>query len=339
MTQPILLALAGAASALAALLALLLAIAPRRLPMPLSARLGGALMLLGLTHTAWRHVELAQLANTDVPPWAYGVGLFVQSWGFYALLAGVLQPVERGATRIWLLGAVSLACAALVPPRYAVPVSLAIGTGFALHLALLVYRLKATRRWFRIELPVVALFALMGVIVGVCGALTPQLLDWPSYALTYSVQLVAGFLLVSALLLINPDVASKAQEAVAISYAQSALGKIDVEAASARLKRLFEDEHLYRDEDLGLAKLARRVELSPHQLSELLNTRFGESFARYVRRHRVAAAQKMLIDEPRASVLSVGLSVGFGSQSTFYAAFKDETGEVPGEYRRKRAIE
>jgi transcriptional regulator GlxA family with amidase domain len=140
-------------------------------------------------------------------------------------------------------------------------------------------------------------------------------------------------------LLINPDVASKAQEAVAISYAQSALGKIDVEAASARLKRLFEDEHLYRDEDLGLAKLARRVELSPHQLSELLNTRFGESFARYVRRHRVAAAQKMLIDEPRASVLSVGLSVGFGSQSTFYAAFKDETGEVPGEYRRKRAIE
>ena len=43
---------------------------------------------------------------------------------------------------------------------------------------------------------------------------------------------------------------------------------------------MFEDEHLYRDEDLGLAKLARRVELTPHQLSELLNVRFGEGHPR-----------------------------------------------------------
>jgi AraC-like DNA-binding protein len=49
----------------------------------------------------------------------------------------------------------------------------------------------------------------------------------------------------------------------------------------------------------------------------------------------VAAAKRMLIDEPRASVLSVGLSVGFGSQSTFYAAFKDESGLVPSEFRRR----
>ena len=37
----------------------------------------------------------------------------------------------------------------------------------------------------------------------------------------------------------------------------------------------------------------------------------------------------MLVAEPRASVLSVGLSVGFSSQSTFYVAFKDEVGMVP----------
>lgn len=339
MTHPILIALAGAASALAALLALLLAVAPRRIEMPISARIGGALMLLGLTHTAWRHVELAALSATDAPPWTYGAGLFAQSWGFYALLAGVLRPIERGGFGVAMLGIVSVVCAALVPPRFAIPLSLALGTGFALHLALLVYRLKATRRWFQVELNVVAVFALMGLIVGVCGALTPHVVDWPSYALAYSLQLVAGFLLVSALLLLIPDLAAKAADAVAVSYAQSTLGKVDVAAATERLKRLFEVEHLYRDEELGLAKLALSMDLSPHQLSELLNTRFGESFARFVRRHRVAAAQKMLIDEPRASVLSVGLSVGFGSQSTFFAAFKDETGEVPGEFRRKRAVD
>lgn len=143
--------------------------------------------------------------------------------------------------------------------------------------------------------------------------------------------MAAGFLLVSALLLLVPDLATKTQEAVATSYAQSSLGRVDVAQATERLRRLFEDEHLYRDEDLGLAKLARRVDLSPHQLSELLNVRFGESFSKFVRRHRVAAASRMLIDEPRASVLSVG----FGSQSTFYAAFKEEAGLVPGEFRRR----
>jgi AraC-like DNA-binding protein len=72
-------------------------------------------------------------------------------------------------------------------------------------------------------------------------------------------------------------------------------------------------------------------------VSELINTHFGLSFSRLVRRYRVTAARQMLIDEPKASVLSVGMSVGFGSQSSFYVAFKDEVGVVPGEFRRQRA--
>lgn len=67
----------------------------------------------------------------------------------------------------------------------------------------------------------------------------------------------------------------------------------------------------------------------------MLNARFGIGFSRYVRQYRVAAARRMLLDEPKASVLSVGLSVGFGSQSTFYVAFKDEVGVVPGEFRKR----
>ena len=328
-------ALAGACTAFAALLAIALIAAPRRLPIPRSALFGGALMLAGLTHTAWQHVGLAALDSGAPPPWLYGAGLFAQSWGFYALIAGVLQPDD--ARRWGVLGSalLSLGLALTVPPAWAVPVSLAVGTGYALHLGVLVHRLRATRRWFRVELPVVLAFAAMGLGVGAAGLLTPSLLPWPSFALAYSLQMAAGFLLVTGLLLLVPDLASKTREAVATSYAQSALGKVDVAAATERLRALFDNEHLYRDEDLGLAKLARRVDLSPHQLSELLNVRFGESFSKFVRRHRVAAAQRMLVDEPRASVLSVGLSVGFGSQSTFYAAFKDETGLVPGEFRRR----
>lgn len=293
-------------------------------------------MLIGLTHTAWQHVHVATLSPSDAVPWLYGAGLFAQSWGFYALLAGVLQPAGHPNRIIALSGALSLVLALMIPPTALIPVSLTVGTAYALHLGVLLYRLRVTRRWFRVELPVVLLFAGMGLAVALAGTFAPRLLSWEAFALTYSLQMTTGFLLVTALLLLVPDLATKTQEAVTTSYAQSSLGKIDVAEVAERLRRLFEDEHLYRDEDLGLAKLAARIELSPHQLSELLNVRFGEGFSKFVRRHRVAAAQRMLIDEPRASVLSVGLSVGFGSQSTFYTAFKDETGEVPGEFRRRR---
>ena len=48
-------------------------------------------------------------------------------------------------------------------------------------------------------------------------------------------------------------------------------------------------------------------------------------------------ARKMLVNEPKASVLSVGMSVGFTTQSNFYAAFKEIAGIAPGQYRKENA--
>lgn len=335
-TETLLIAVAGAASALALLLTLVLVASPRRMPMPKVALLGGWLMLAGLTHTVWCNIELARLPATALPSWRYGATLFLQSWGFYALLAGVLQPPERDHRGLVGTGLISLMLALTVPPRWAIPLALMIGTGYAVHLAVLLYRLRIARRWFRVEAPVLLLFAALGVAIGIAGALTPLLLGWTHFAVLYSGGILLGFLLVGGLLLLIPDLALRTQEAVQVSYAQSSLGKVDIAAAAARLRHALEVDHHYRDETLGLAKLAAHVQLTPHQLSELLNTHFESSFSQFVRRYRVQAAARMLIEEPRASVLSVGLSVGFASQSTFYAAFKEETGVAPGEYRRKQ---
>ncbi|MCU0753928.1 MAG: helix-turn-helix domain-containing protein [Xanthomonadales bacterium] len=333
--EALLVAVAGASSSLGLLLLLVLVASPRRMPMPPLGYIGGLLMLAGLMHTVWSNIDLARLPAEAWPPWRYGATLFMQSWGFYALLSGVLRPPDSEHRMMIGTGVISLVLALAVAPRWAIPLSLTIGTGFAVHLAVLLYRLRVARRWFRVEAPVLVLFAALGVAIGLAGAATPVLLGWHGFALLYSAGLLLGFLLVAGLLILVPDLALRTQEAVQVSYAQSSLGKVDVTAAAARLRHALEVEQVYRDEDLGLAKLATRVQLSPHQLSELLNTRFELSFSQFVRQHRVRAAARMLIEEPRASVLSVGLSVGFASQSTFYAAFKEETGLAPGEYRRR----
>ena len=158
-----------------------------------------------------------------------------------------------------------------------------------------------------------------------------------AFFLAYAILIGVGLFASLYLLLRFPDLPSRAAEAVATAYAVSTLSRVDRDDALARLRRAMEDERAYLDENLGLASLAAQVGLTPHQLSELVNTQFGVGFSRYVRGHRVEAARRMLLAEPDASVLSVGLAVGFTSQSNFYAAFREITGEVPGRYRRRRA--
>ncbi len=328
--------LVGSSVGMALLLVLALATVYRRMELPLQSRLAGFLMLFGLVATQIGNAELLQAGADAAPARRYIVVLFLQSLGFYWLLLGVVRPADRWQRLEWLTPVAVVLLAVSIPLRWGIPVALAMGAGFALHLASLLYRLRTQRRWFRLELPVVAVFAVMGLLAALIGLLTPQVFAWAVYAWTYASCIAVGFFMVCWLLLAVPDLVQKTSEAVSRSYAQSTLGRIDQDAALTRLRQLFEVERVYQNEALNLGTVAELMELSTHQLSELVNTRMELGFSRLVRRYRVQAAQRMLVDEPRASVLSVGLSVGFSSQSAFYLAFKEELGMVPGQYRRQQ---
>lgn len=51
--------------------------------------------------------------------------------------------------------------------------------------------------------------------------------------------------------------------------------------------------------------VAEAVGITSHQLSELINTRLGIGFSRYVRECRVNAAKALLISAPSRSILSI----------------------------------
>lgn len=135
-------------------------------------------------------------------------------------------------------------------------------------------------------------------------------------------------------LMISPKVVEDVTEVAKVVYAESTLKNIDEESTLKQLDKLIIEDKLFEQEDLKLSTLADLLGLTTHQLSELVNTRLQKGFSQYIREHRIEAAKKMLIDEPSASVLSIGLSVGFTSQSNFYAAFKAVTGMPPGQYRK-----
>lgn len=115
-------------------------------------------------------------------------------------------------------------------------------------------------------------------------------------------------------------------------YARSALTASHAEQLAERIRATMEQDALYLDPNLSLQKLSRHVGALPNQISQTLNEQIGSTFFDYIAHHRIEAA-KPLIVEGAASTLTVSLDVGFNSRSTFYKAFKRETGMTPKAYR------
>lgn len=119
-------------------------------------------------------------------------------------------------------------------------------------------------------------------------------------------------------------------------YATSTLEPERLDDYAARLEHVMHEEQLYQDGSLTLAKLADRVVLTPHELSQLLNAHFQQNFATFVNHYRVSEAKTRLVDPTyqHLTIAAIAESVGFNSSSSFNAAFKKFTGTTPSRYRK-----
>lgn len=112
--------------------------------------------------------------------------------------------------------------------------------------------------------------------------------------------------------------------------------KIEADEAAELLTRcqeIMEKDRLYLQSDLKLEDLAQAAASSSHQLSQLLNDNLGQSFAAFVRGYRVRHAQTRILTDDHLTLEAIGLEAGFGSKSTFYAAFREVTGTTPAKFR------
>ncbi|QDU72641.1 helix-turn-helix domain-containing protein [Mucisphaera calidilacus] len=80
--------------------------------------------------------------------------------------------------------------------------------------------------------------------------------------------------------------------------------------------------------------VAQQVELNERYAMTLFKKSLGMTIHEFILRHRVAHAQYLLATTDQ-TVLAVGLESGFGSQSSFYAAFKRYAKLAPADYREQ----
>lgn len=301
------------------------------------ARGSGLVLLLALAMLQGAHFAYLQFDQAWTEMAWYRATLFVVAPAFFLFSRPILEP-RSGHMPGWDVGlhaAPALAAWAL-PSSLAMPVAFALGAGYLAWLARKLYALRGERANFHLELLLLGMVFAVALGVAVLGVRADALPNRLFLSL-YASAIGLAFLLVLVTLGLRPQLSAEVRETAQAAYANTTLAKVDCEDALVRLEALMRSERLYIEPDLSLAGLAKRLGLSSHQLSELVNSRLGKGFSRYLRECRVEAAKAMLLGEPKASVLSVGLSVGFTSQSNFYEAFREIEGSTPGQYRKLHA--
>lgn len=265
----------------------------------------------------------------------YRLALFVAPTSFYFFGRWVLLPAAP-LRPLMLLHLFPIALLFLARLEIALPILFLFGSGYSLWLWNLVYGLKGERKQFRFELFFFGVMSVLAVAVLILGFSIPYV-DRDYFYYFYCGAIGLAFAIIVVALVARPDMMQDMMEAARVRYGASTLRDIDVDASLKKLESLMTVSKLYQNENLSLSSLATELGISSHQLSELVNSRLGMGFSRYVREHRVAAAKALLLAAPSQSILSIGMETGFKSQSSFYAAFKEVTGQSPGDYRKAHA--
>ncbi len=119
-------------------------------------------------------------------------------------------------------------------------------------------------------------------------------------------------------------------------YAKSGLNDEQLSDYKCQLEDIMQTQQAYLRPDLTLPKLAETVDCSINHLSQVINSGFGMSFFDYLNQYRIRHARELLteLDGQSGAILNIAFTVGFNSNSAFYAAFKKCVGQTPAQYRR-----
>ncbi|WP_417489173.1 helix-turn-helix domain-containing protein [Maricaulis sp.] len=119
-------------------------------------------------------------------------------------------------------------------------------------------------------------------------------------------------------------------------YTRSALTPEQAGRIAAKIEAAMVRDQIYLDPTISLPVLARHIGAPTNHISQTLNETIGECFFDYINKWRIRAAEPR-ISAGSETILEVAMSVGFNARSSFYKAFKRETGQTPSEYRRSKS--
>ena len=119
-------------------------------------------------------------------------------------------------------------------------------------------------------------------------------------------------------------------------YEKSGLSEEKASEMLKKLQQFMSEDKPYLNSDLTLNDLSEKLEISSHNLSEILNTQLNQNFFDFVNQYRIDEVKKNLADQKmdHLTLLSIAFDAGFNSKSGFNAIFKRYTNLTPSQYRQ-----
>ncbi|GLQ32841.1 nuclear transport factor 2 family protein [Litoribrevibacter albus] len=124
-------------------------------------------------------------------------------------------------------------------------------------------------------------------------------------------------------------------------YRTSGLTMAGMQSIQQTLETAMVRDKVFLQPELSLSRLADQLSMSTNHLSQVVNSLYHKNFYEFINHHRIAFAKQLLAKDhaddhaqPQTSLV-LSLESGFRSTSTFYSAFKKETGLTPSEYRQR----
>lgn len=123
-------------------------------------------------------------------------------------------------------------------------------------------------------------------------------------------------------------------------YQKSKMEEKTANLIIGKLSECMEKDRLYLNPDLKLQDVAKAVECSTGELSQVLNVFMNTGFTDFINKYRVEEFIKRIRDKSASKYTLASLSeqCGFSSRTSFFRSFKKLKGMSPAEYIKEHGI-
>lgn len=117
-------------------------------------------------------------------------------------------------------------------------------------------------------------------------------------------------------------------------YEKSTLKDSEITKIHSELLNYMSSSKCFLEPDVNLDDIADKLNVTKHNLSQVINTKSGSNFYSFINTYRVEEFKKAIENNlyPNFTLIAIAMECGFRSSSSFYSVFKKITGKTPKQY-------
>ena len=128
----------------------------------------------------------------------------------------------------------------------------------------------------------------------------------------------------------------KEQSEVALQEIPS-LNEDETSRILSQFETLMTEHEVFKDANLTLSKIARKLVIPARKISASVNHKYGENISKVINTYRINHAKDLLVSSDMP-ITDIYLSSGFQTKSNFNREFSRITGQTPSDYRQTNSV-